>query len=451
LSIRLHRLPIAVAALLAAAVVALLGAAGAAASAKDITVTDTERLSPRLLDLTMDTAALPGPVHARILLPAGYDDHPRRSYPMLFLLHGGFGAYSDWTTAGRAEDLTAPYDLITVMPEDGNGGWYSDWYNGGTGGPPMWETYDIDQLIPWVDAHFRTIGDRGGRAVAGLSTGGFGAMSLAARNPDEFSFAASFSGAVDIVGNAPVATVIGAEAVADGGDFDDPFGNREADEIVWRAHNPVDLAANLRHTELSIFYGNGDPGPLDPPGGEADAIEQQVGLMNETFRHRLDDLGVRYSSDAYGPGTHSWGYWQRDLAETLPAMMDAFATDRPDPRSFSFRSADRSFGLYGWSVRVGKGDPAIRFTRLQVTGRRGFSLRGSGRVAIRTGPVFEAGKRYLIRGHGMEPRDLRAGPGGRIALRLALGAEKSTQRLRIERRRGHRSNHRAANRRESRR
>ena len=101
--------------------------------------------------------------------------------------------------------------------------------------------------------------------------------------------------------------------------------------------------------------------------------------MNETFRRRLDDLGVRYASDAYGPGTHSWGYWRRDLAETLPEMMDAFAADRPDPTSFSFRSADRSFGLYGWRVRLRTGDPGLRFTRLQVTGRRGFSLRGSGR------------------------------------------------------------------------
>ena len=49
--------------------------------------------------------------------------------------------------------------------------------------------------------------------------------------------------------------------------------------------------------------------------------------------------------------------------------------DRPDPTSFSFRSADRSFGLYGWRVRLRTGDPGLRFTRLQVTGRRGFSLR----------------------------------------------------------------------------
>ena len=446
MSPRPPHLPVALAAVLTVLLVALLGAAGAVASAKDIRVTDTEKLSPRLLDLTMESAALPGPVHTRILLPAGYADHPRRRYPMLFLLHGGFGAYSDWTTAGQAEALTAPYDLITVMPEDGKGGWYADWYNGGNGGPPMWETYDIDQLIPWVDAHFRTIGDRGGRAVAGLSTGGFGAMSLAARNPDEFVFAASVSGAVDIVGNAAVAGVIGAEAIADGGDFDDPFGNRETDAIIWRVHNPVDLAANLRHTELSIFYGNGGPGPLDPPGDDTDLIEQQVGLMNETFRRRLDDLGVRYASDAYGPGTHSWGYWRRDLAETLPEMMDAFAADRPDPTSFSFRSADRSFGLYGWRVRLHTGDPGLRFTRIQVTGRRGFSLRGSGRVTVHTGPIFDPGKRYLIRGHGLPVRVVRAGPGGRIALRVARGDEKSTLRLRIEQRGGR---ERAADRRDS--
>ena len=129
-------------------------------------------------------------------------------------------------------------------------------------------------------------------------------------------------------------------------------------------------------------------------------------------------------------------------------MMDAFAADRPDPTSFSFRSAERSFGLYGWSVRLRTGDPGLRFTRLQVTGRRGFSLRGSGGMTVHTGPIFDPGKRYLIRGRGLPARDVRAGPGGRIALRLALGDEKSTLRLRIERRGGH---ERAADRRDSRR
>ena len=83
------------------------------------------------------------------------------------------------------------------MPDAGQGGFYSDWYNAGAGGPPKWETYHVGQLIPYVDAHYPTVAARGGRAIAGLCMGGFGAMSYAARHPDLFVAAASFSGAVD--------------------------------------------------------------------------------------------------------------------------------------------------------------------------------------------------------------------------------------------------------------
>ena len=64
------------------------------------------------------------------------------------------------------------------------GGWCTDWFNGGAGGPPRWETFHIDQLIPWVDRNLRTVANRGGRAIAGLSQGGFCSMSYAARHPD---------------------------------------------------------------------------------------------------------------------------------------------------------------------------------------------------------------------------------------------------------------------------
>lgn len=158
----------------------------------------------------MASSVLPGPVHVRVLLPDGYAAHPRRRYPVLYLFHGGFGHASDWTTQGDAEQITAGAPLIVVMPADGNGGWCTNWYNGGKGGPPMWETFHIDQLIPWVDATYRTVASRSGLAIAGNSTGGFCAMSYAARHPHMFAWAGSFSGADDIIHNIPVVAVIAA-------------------------------------------------------------------------------------------------------------------------------------------------------------------------------------------------------------------------------------------------
>lgn len=83
------------------------------------------------------------------------------------------------------------------MPDGGKGGFYTDWCINGAGGQPKWETYLVDQLLPWIDDHYPTMASRSERAVAGLSMGGFGALSYAARHPDLFASASSFSGAID--------------------------------------------------------------------------------------------------------------------------------------------------------------------------------------------------------------------------------------------------------------
>ena len=91
----------------------------------------------------------------------------------------------------------APYEYsyggMHPVPYDSGGGWCTDWVNGGRHGPPEWERFHIGELIPFVDARLRTRARRAGRAIAGLSQGGFCAMSYAARHPDRFVSATSFS------------------------------------------------------------------------------------------------------------------------------------------------------------------------------------------------------------------------------------------------------------------
>ena len=146
--------------------------------------------------------------HVRILLPARYDP-TGPGYPVLFLLHGAGDTYQSWTENTDVAALTKRYHLIVVMPDGGrnaNAGWYSDWKDGSRD----WESFHIDVLIPWIDSHFDTLGD-GHRAVAGLSMGGFGAMSYAGRHSGLFAAAASFSGAVDTQYVSPVSGVAFAE------------------------------------------------------------------------------------------------------------------------------------------------------------------------------------------------------------------------------------------------
>src|SRR6202022_3173993 len=101
-----------------------------------------------------------------------------------------------------------------------------------------WETFHVGQLIPWVDANLRTVASRPGRAIAGLSQGGFCAMSYAARHPDMFTTAVSFSGAPDIAydleAQVLVTPIINAtEVFLDGAPPNSMFGDRLAEELNW--------------------------------------------------------------------------------------------------------------------------------------------------------------------------------------------------------------------------
>src|SRR5204863_156120 len=85
--------------------------------------------------------------------------------------------------------------------DDGADGSYSDWYGSviGTGErAPAWETYHVKELIPFIDATFPTAVDRSHRFIAGLSSGGHGAMKYAAIYPQLFGAAGEFSGALDV-------------------------------------------------------------------------------------------------------------------------------------------------------------------------------------------------------------------------------------------------------------
>ena len=293
-------------------------------SGSGITVVSSSRLDARLLDVTVRSTAVNRDLGVRVLLPDGYDASPTARYPVLYLLHGGYGNHRDWTDAGDARSITAGRPVIVVMPDGGQGGWYSNWSNFGAGGSPAWSTFHVDQLVPWVDANFRTVAGRSGRAVAGLSMGGFGAVSYAARYPRVFGAAAAFSGAVDIQ-NPAVAALIAVSPVIDGGAPGAIYGVAPFDQPGLQAHNPVALAADLRNTYVALYTGNGQPGPLDPPSPSPDVQEPIVRDGNWVLHNRLVGLGITHRFVDYGNGTHSWPYWRRSLAAELPSLLAALS------------------------------------------------------------------------------------------------------------------------------
>jgi S-formylglutathione hydrolase FrmB len=409
------------------------------ASADGITVVAQHQVDPRLIALTVSTDALNGPANVRVLLPTGYAAHPKRRYPVLYLLHGTSGGAADWTTMGAAEQTTAGRPLIVVMPDiaqnDNGGGWCTNWYNAGKYGRPEWETFHIDQLIPWIDHNLRTRANRAGRAIAGLSQGGFCSMSYAALHPDLFSQALSYSGAPDIAydleAQALVTPIINlTETALDRVPPNSMFGPRITNEINWAAHDPTTLAGNLRGMRLTMYTGNGKAGPYDSPipNPEASAIEAGVEQLTTMFHNRLEALAIPSSFTDYGPGTHSWPYWARDLRWSIGAIMSSFAHPPPAPSAVTYMSADPVYAVFGWRVTTHR--KVREFSNLKGASTTGFTLQGSGSATVLTPARYRDLTRYrvgVVSGSGTATRVLRSDRHGRLTIQVPLGPSNTVQ------------------------
>jgi diacylglycerol O-acyltransferase / trehalose O-mycolyltransferase / mycolyltransferase Ag85 len=287
-------------------------------------VVHTERLSDRLLELTVHSDAVGHDVGVRLLLPPDWRRFPHRKWPTLYLLHGccdGDTGYRDWTNLTDAEQATAHIDALVVMPDGGADGFYSNWVSG-----PAWETFHLTELRRLLDHDFRA-SDR--RAIAGLSMGGFGALSYAARHRGMFRAAASYSGVVHTTFQSPQGENLVASIVLGSGD--DPtalWGDPRERPEIWAAHNPFDLAGRLRGIPVYLSAGNGQPGPFEPPGSQPDSLEQFLGAQSVALAGELRAQHVAVTTDFYGPGVHNWPYWERALHRSLPMLAHALGADR---------------------------------------------------------------------------------------------------------------------------
>lgn len=182
-----------VASFLAAPAIALLITAANAAppekgNADDmwVVVPDESSLPPRVTHHTFESGSMRRPVGYCVYLPPGYDEHADRRYPVLYHLHGAGGneTRSLYSAEVLHEGILAGRwpALIIVFPNGGRATMYQD----SADGRFMAETLIIRELIPHIDASYRTIADRTARCIEGFSMGGRGATHLAMRYPEVF-------------------------------------------------------------------------------------------------------------------------------------------------------------------------------------------------------------------------------------------------------------------------
>lgn len=231
-----------------------------------------------------------------VILPEDYETSSTTRYPVLYLLHGLTGHYSDWIGRTNVADYALKYRMIVVMPE-GNDSWYTD---SATVATDKYESYVLKELIPDVQQRYRTIEARYGRSIAGLSMGGYGAIKFGLKSSGTFVFAGSMSGAFGVtrftekdVGAAWDASLklfgpVGSDA-------------RKANDLF----EIIEKLTPARIGSLPYFYfdcGTEDSPLIFPFNHELAGL-----LFEKKIPHEYREL----------PGDHSWAYWDRQVQDVL--------------------------------------------------------------------------------------------------------------------------------------
>jgi S-formylglutathione hydrolase FrmB len=170
-------------------------------------------------EITVQSAALGRSFPVSIYRPDG--PAPASGWPVLYLLHGLNGCNRDWPSLGGVQKTLNRMiatrrikPMLVAMPDGGNS-WYVD--SAAVGGPGNYETALLDDLPKAIEQNYPVQRERGGRAIAGLSMGGFGALRLALKRPDRYVAVASLSGA--IWQNMPADGLTGAKVRVGGADY----------------------------------------------------------------------------------------------------------------------------------------------------------------------------------------------------------------------------------------
>ena len=232
-----------------------------------------------------------------VVLPSDYAQSPDTRYPVLYLLHGLSDHYSTWVLHTNLVEHAARHRVIVVTPE-GNNGWYTD---SATVAKDKYESYLLEELIPHVQSRYRTLEDGYARGVAGLSMGGYGALKLALKHPDEFAFAASMSGA------------LGAAQFTekDGGGW----------PLVWesilQAFGPLGSSTREANDLFGLVKGMSDERVRGLPylyldcGTDDGLVRSNLALAGLLTEKRIPH---EYRQQ---PGVHNWELWDKQIREVL--------------------------------------------------------------------------------------------------------------------------------------
>lgn len=248
--------------------------------------------------LDVPSAAMKRTMKAAVVVPESYRSAKNKAmYPVLYLLHGGGGTFSDWLrqTPDKmlVHRLADQYNLIIVMPE---GERLSGYLDSPIQKDNLFETYIASELIEKIDNTYRTIRDRKGRVITGLSMGGHGALYLASRHPDIYCAAGSMSGAVDL--NRTNWRIDAQFASQIEPAFTRILGSPGSTPDLYATNSVVNMVDRIKASGLRLIIDCGVDDFLIEP--------------NRELHRRLVYSKVEHDYTER-PGGHTWDYWQNSL------------------------------------------------------------------------------------------------------------------------------------------
>lgn len=232
----------------------------------------------------------------RVLIPdvvSGADER----LPVLYLLHGLFGSFENWADLTGIKSYVGGMNLLVVMPEGGDN-WYTD-------SEEKYESYLIHDLMPEMESRFHAAVDPCKRAIAGNSMGGYGALKIALKFPEIFSFAGSFSGAFH------VASIIG--------DSD----GLELAPSISRVFGDAQSPARIENDLFAIAARANDDSDRMPFIYFDCGLDDSFISANREFDLTLSAAGIEHEYLEIDGG-HDWAYWDKRIRSMLSVLEQRF-------------------------------------------------------------------------------------------------------------------------------
>jgi S-formylglutathione hydrolase FrmB len=252
---------------------------------------DRPRLFPgvRSEDVAFHSPALQRTMRYRVLMPAAVTG----KLPVVYLLHGGGGSFHDWTNYTDVARFAR--DLLLIAPQ----GDYSYYTNAAARPKDRYESYLLDDLPADVQGRFPVQEGRAGRALVGVSMGGYGALKAALRRPQQYGFVGGLSTALDVTQR--------------------PFAFRRFSQ--WRAFEgifgPAGSATRLDNDPFALASA-ADPKAL-PFLHLTCGVDEPLIEPNRAFAALLARRGIAHQLHEV-PGGHDWRQWDAQLAPVFASL-----------------------------------------------------------------------------------------------------------------------------------